>query len=212
MSNLVMVIIGAQFPSRDTFDQTAIEKIKSFVTASATTAPPTFWETTSVTDRRGAYNIAIIAYWPSCSAFESWKTDTGFETWWQSTDREKDGHGWYQEVLLPSIDRFETVFSNNQVPEGAANMRETISGEMGEHAYWGSMRDRFAAAQDDRLANIGVLQLQAEATDLPTAHIRTARDSECPARRTCASSARVKIGLPRSQPNGNCTSTPCTPS
>jgi len=104
-----------------------------------------------VTDKRGFYNIAIIAYWPSISNFETWKIDTGFEAWWTSTDREHDGHGWFQETLLPSVDRFETVFSNNEVPEGAANMREKISGEIGEHAYWGSMRDRFAAAQDDRL-------------------------------------------------------------
>ncbi|KAF9694276.1 hypothetical protein EKO04_007865 [Ascochyta lentis] len=53
--------------------------------------------------------------------------------------------------MLPSVDRFKTVFSNSEVPEGAANMREKISGEMGEHAYWGSMRDRLAAAQDDEL-------------------------------------------------------------
>lgn len=146
-----MAIIGAQYPSKDAFDHTGIEKIKSFATESASTTLPAFWETTSVTDKHGSYNIAVIAYWPSESTFESWKSESGFENWWHSGDRETDGHGWYQEVLLPSVDRFETVFSNNEVPEGAANMREKISGEMGEHAYWGSMRDRFAAAQDDRL-------------------------------------------------------------
>ncbi|KAF3052840.1 hypothetical protein E8E11_009039 [Didymella keratinophila] len=149
MSHLVMATIGAQYPSHDDFTSIATEKIKSFVTSSSSAS--SFWETVSVTDKRGFYNIAIIAYWPSVSDFETRKTESGFGSWWSSTDREHDGHGWFQETLLPSVDRFETVFSNNEVPEGAANMREKISGEISEHAYWGSMRDRFAAAQDDRL-------------------------------------------------------------
>ncbi|KAH6612047.1 heme-containing dehydratase protein [Boeremia exigua] len=151
MSNLVMAIIGAQYSSKTKFDDTGIAKIRSFVTMSACATLPSFWESTSVTDKRGSYNIAIIAYWPTSSTFQSWKSDSGFDTWWQSNEREKDGHGWFQEVLFPSVDRFETVFSNNEIPEGAANMREKISGEIGEHGYWGSMRDRLPAAQDDRL-------------------------------------------------------------
>lgn len=146
-----MAIIGAQYPSKDVFDDTGIAKIKSFVITSSEASRPSFWETTSVTDKRGCYNIAVIAYWPSTRAYDTWKSETGYHTWWQSPNRESDGHGWFQEVLLPSVDRFETVFSNNEVPEGAANMREKISGEMEEHAYWGSMRDRLAAAQDDEL-------------------------------------------------------------
>lgn len=144
-----MAIIGAQFSNKDVFTPTAIASIRSFITSAS--SPPSHWETTSVIDKRGFYNISIIAYWPSSSAFEAWKFDSGFESWWKSSDRENDKHGWFQEILLPTVDRFETVFSNNEIPEGAANMREAISGEMGEHAYWGSMRDRLAAAQDDRL-------------------------------------------------------------
>lgn len=151
MSNLVMAIIGAQYPSGKTFDGAGIEKIKSFITTPPEAIRPSFWEVTSMTDKHGHYNIAIIAYWPSITLFHSWKTDSAFEEWWQSSDRESDKHGWFQEVLLPSVDRFETVFSNNEIPEGAANMRKEISGEMAEHAYWGSMRDRLAAAQNDRL-------------------------------------------------------------
>ena len=33
------------------------------------------------------------------------------------------------------MDCFETVFLKNEVPEGTANMREKISGEIGEHTY-----------------------------------------------------------------------------
>jgi hypothetical protein len=43
--------------------------------------------------------------------------------------------GWFKEVFSPSIDRFETIFSENTVPEGAAQMRESISGPVQEHVY-----------------------------------------------------------------------------
>jgi hypothetical protein len=151
MSNLVMASIGAQYPSKAAFTSSAVEKIKTFITTSSSPSLPSFWETTSVTDKRGFYNISFIAYWPSRTNFDSWKADSGFEAWWQNSDREADGHGWFLEVFMPPMDRFETVFSNSEVPEGAANMREAISGEIAEHGYWGSMRDRLPAAQDDLL-------------------------------------------------------------
>ena len=151
MPDLVMASIGAQYPSKDAFSSPAIEKLKTFMTTSSSSSLPSFWEIASVTDKRGFYNISVVAYWPSSTDFESWKADSGFEAWWQSTDREADGHGWFLEVFMPPMDRFETVFSNSEIPEGAANMREKISGEIGEHGYWGSMRDRLPAAQDDLL-------------------------------------------------------------
>lgn len=141
-----MAIIGAQYPSKDAFTSTSIGKIKSFMITCSSASAPSSWETASVIDKRESYNIAVIAYWPSPTIFKSWKANSGFDAWWQSTDRESDCHGWFIEVLQPSMDRFETVFSSNEVPEGAANMREKVSGEMGEHGYWGSMRDRLAAA------------------------------------------------------------------
>jgi hypothetical protein len=166
MSDLVMANIGAQYPSKAAFSSPAIEKIKTFMTTSSSPSIPSFWETTSVTDKGGFYNINIIAYWPSSTDFESWKADSGFGAWWQSTDREADGHGWFLEVFMPPMDRFETVFSNSDVPEGAANLREEISGEIAEHGYWGSMRDRLPAAQDDLLE--GTQPRDAASTPLDT--------------------------------------------
>ncbi|KAF9694223.1 hypothetical protein EKO04_007866 [Ascochyta lentis] len=88
MSDLVMAIIGAQYPSKSAEGGTGVSILKSFATSSPEAGRPSFWETTSVTDRCGYYNIAIIAYWPSNSAFNCWKADSGFENWWQSADRD----------------------------------------------------------------------------------------------------------------------------
>jgi hypothetical protein len=67
---------------------------------------------------------------------------------------EHEEHGWFLEVLSPTVDRFETVFADKQVPEGAAYMRERVSGELLKHGYWGSMRDRLAVTQDDDVAGV----------------------------------------------------------
>jgi hypothetical protein len=152
MDDLVMAIMGAQYISVASNDGTAILKLQDFVNEAPASKRPSFWEVASVVDKKGAYNIAVVAYWRSADLHKKWQQESGFDTWWQSSDREKDGHGWFQEVLRPTIDRFETVFSNPENPEGAANMQEKISGEMEEHAYWGSMRDRLAAAQDNELS------------------------------------------------------------
>ncbi|KAH7072497.1 heme-containing dehydratase protein [Paraphoma chrysanthemicola] len=151
-NDLVLAIIGVQIPTKAAFDPKSLATIKKFVTDAPVDIRASSWEVASVTDKHGAYNIAIFAYWPKTETQKKWGSESGFNTWWQSSDREHDGHGWFKEVFRPSIDRFETVFSNSEHPEGAANMQDKISGEIEQHAYWGSMRDRMAAAQDDELS------------------------------------------------------------
>jgi hypothetical protein len=127
------------------------KKIVSFVESPADeNHKPRYWEAASVTDNRGHFNKAAIAYWQTKADYESWSANSGFKAWWDSLQPEKEV-GWFLEVLLPSIDRFETIFSDNDKPEGAAYMREGISGPVKEHVYWGSMRDRLPVAQVDEL-------------------------------------------------------------
>jgi hypothetical protein len=151
MEDLVMAVIGAQYTSSASDNGTGLSTLKKFISDAPEATRPSFWEPASVIDKRGASNKAVLAYWPGIKEYKRWETASGFKTWWQSSDREGEGHGWFLEILFPTVDRFETVFSNNAHPEGAANMQEKISGEMEEHAYWGSVRDRLAAAQDDVL-------------------------------------------------------------
>ncbi|KAF2847062.1 aldoxime dehydratase [Plenodomus tracheiphilus IPT5] len=151
MNNLVMATIGVQYTDVTKDDGKGIATIKDLIATAPAAARPSFWEVVSVTDKRGAYNIAVLAYWPGTEVHQRWEIESGFKSWWENPDRETEGHGWFQEILRPTVERFETVFSNPENPEGAANMQERISGEMEEHAYWGSMRDRMAAAQDDEL-------------------------------------------------------------
>lgn len=126
---------------------------------------PSFCELISVTDSNGAYNIAVIAYWPSKQSYTTWTAASGFRKWWEGLHPEDERHGWFLEVFFPSIDRFETVFSDDEVPEGAAHMRESVSGPMKEHVYWGSMRDRLPASQTDALVGEKKAQMSTKKDD-----------------------------------------------
>ncbi|KLJ10961.1 hypothetical protein EMPG_09792 [Blastomyces silverae] len=154
--DLAMAVIGAQYATPADEDGSAMSTLSGFINNStAAEKKPSFWELASVTDNQGAYNIAVLAYWPDKGAYTEWATTSGFQSWWDALDPEAQRHGWFLEVFFPTIDRFETVFSDNEVPEGAAHMRQTVSGPLREHVYWGSMRDRLPIAQTDELVGEG---------------------------------------------------------
>lgn len=152
-TDLVMAIIGTQYKSAAEFESRskvddAPSKITSFLTSDK--SPPSFSEWASVTDNQGFYNLVAFAYWPSKEHHDTWAAGSGFQSWWEDLQPEHFGHGLFLEVFFPSMDRFETIF-NTPTPEGSAHMRESFSGEVQQHAYWGSMRDRLPAAQTDDL-------------------------------------------------------------
>ncbi|KAI1276336.1 hem-containing dehydratase protein [Xylaria sp. FL0933] len=153
VTDLVMAVLGTQFPSRCDETQVAIAKLSSFLESknADTSLRPSFYEFASVTDASNYYNETILAYWPSTAAYKQWAAESGFQQWWDSLDPEQESHGWFIEVFFPTIDRVETVFTSNEVAEGAAHMKESFSAAITEHGYWGSMRDRLPASQTDRL-------------------------------------------------------------
>ncbi|KAB2570354.1 Phenylacetaldoxime dehydratase [Lasiodiplodia theobromae] len=135
---------------------------------------PSAFDLISFRDAAGHHNVGVIAYWPGGRAvFERWAEASGFEAWWRglddassppsplsptssSSEGAKEGKendvGWFREVFFPTLDRYETVFSNQEAgEEGAARMRAGMSGPVREHVYWGSMRDRMPASQVDGL-------------------------------------------------------------
>jgi len=150
-----MAVVGAQFANRaDADNSPALSTLAKFLSSSSSTddtVRPFFSELAAVADSRGFYNVTFLAYWPSRAAYEDWATKSGFQKWWDDLDPQAQPHGWFREVFFPTLDRFETVFSSAEIPEGAAYMRQTVSGPVQEHVYWGSMRDRLPAAQTDNL-------------------------------------------------------------
>ena len=97
-------------------------------------ASPASQEWAANIDNRGFYNVGSIAYWGSRSAYNDWAAKSGLEAWWEGLDAEHETHGWFLELLFPPMDHVEPVFSNDQVPEGAACMRTGVTGPVREHA------------------------------------------------------------------------------
>ncbi|WP_407316102.1 phenylacetaldoxime dehydratase family protein [Pseudomonas sp. nanlin1] len=113
---------------------------------------PGHWDAACCTDAAGYHNTVAIAYWADIQAFERWREGSGFNRWWQDSARETGPLGWFIEVVCPTADRFETVFSSAQVTEGIGHLASHLSAPIVEHGYWGSARDRLAIAQREELA------------------------------------------------------------
>ncbi|KAK3047111.1 hypothetical protein LTR09_011443 [Extremus antarcticus] len=175
LKDLVMAVIGVQHPDGSNGLSNEFEKIRSFVENPTVQCSPRHWEAASVVDSSGYFNEVAIVYWRSRREFEEWRSESGFDEWWKGLEVE-ESHGWFLEVFLPSIDRFETVFSDNVVTEGAGHMQESISGPIQQHVYWGSMRDRLPASQTDHLTGEktpeGVHDTNSSLADTRTRRIR----------------------------------------
>jgi len=63
-------------------------------------------------------------------------------------------------VLQPKIESFETLATSATRHEGVLRLCSHISGEVQEHAYWGSARDRIPSAQTDPLAPSGKVEFE----------------------------------------------------
>jgi hypothetical protein len=147
---LVMAVIGLQKKTEVSYSDEDRKKLISFMSQRVGEVTPQHWDLAAVVDKEGYRNIAAIAYWKSVSEHNTWIDKSGFGDFWK--DLQPAGEiGWFMEVFSPSMDRLETVFSDNNVPEGIAHMRESVSGPLQEHVYWGSMRDRLPASQTDAL-------------------------------------------------------------
>lgn len=113
---------------------------------------PAYWDAAQCVDAQGFHTCIAIAYWADVTAFEQWRQGSGFAQWWQDPARETGPRGWFLEIVSPTAERFETVFSAEDVPEGIGHLASHMSEPILEHGYWGSARDRLPIAQSQTLA------------------------------------------------------------
>ena len=115
-------------------------------------AGPDNVERSAFVDRAGARNLVSTAYWMSPARYRQWRQASGYEAWWLAPERATGPSGHFEEVLSVPTDRFETLFSTENLV-GAAGTGQKIRGPIREHNYWGAMRDRIPAAFDNGLAS-----------------------------------------------------------
>ena len=114
---------------------------------------PGHWDRAGYIDEVGYRNVVSVAYWDDRKAFGEWFP--GARERWTGAGQSWSEAGTFIEVLSPSVNNYETLFSSLGRPEGVATLAESLSGDVMEHAYWGGMRDRIPNSQTSEMSPSG---------------------------------------------------------
>lgn len=109
---------------------------------------PAHHEWASYGDAGGRRNIVVLCYWLDAAAHDRWWLHPEVGGWWGDHAREQEDAGYWREMNVVAPGRFETLFSSPN-PAGLAVAGTGFIGEVNEHGYWGSMRDRLPASGHD---------------------------------------------------------------
>src|SRR5260370_29544283 len=126
---------------------------------------PTHWDRAQYIDEAGFTNVVTVAYWDDRAKFDGWFPIA--REGWTGEARTADGVGTFIEVLYPSVEGYETLFSSLGRPEGVAVLADGMSGEVQEHAYWGGMRDRIPKSQTSEMAPSGAARALRDGSRIP---------------------------------------------
>jgi aldoxime dehydratase len=155
VQSVAMAYLGVQ--SAGPTPESALEPVRRELSAEH---GPQYWEPARYVDPRGFTNWIAIAYWTDASEYEHWIQRPAWSAWWSSVARSSEGCGYFLEALTPRVEHFETLYSSAQHAEGIGRLGTHMSGEVQEHAYWGSARERIPIAQTDRLLPSGRLTIE----------------------------------------------------
>jgi aldoxime dehydratase len=151
VERVVMAYFGAQ--TRDASSKAVGEALAWITSCLESADGPTHWDRARYIDETGFINVVTVAYWDDRAKFDSWFPAA--RDGWTGDKRAVDSIGTFIEVLYPSVEGYETLFSSLGRPEGIAVLADSMSGEIQEHAYWGGMRDRIPKSQTSEMAPTG---------------------------------------------------------
>lgn len=155
---LVMALLGVQ-ASGDGAERAACSGLRQIIASLQANDGPVHHDLTHYVDECGYVNMIAIAYWPDRAAYERWANQLEIDAWWRAPERLTDGLGWFREIMFPTEERYETLFSSPDRLEGGGVAQGHVSGEIVEHGYWGSMRDRLPLSQADAMPPSGALTI-----------------------------------------------------
>jgi aldoxime dehydratase len=158
VSRVVMGYFGVQYRG-DAEPPAATRALQRIAAAFEAAHAPGHWDRARHVDEAGHANVVSIGYWDDPAAFDAWFD--GFGARWTTRELAAEGIGTFTEVLRPSVERFETLFSSD-LPEGVACVAAGLSGVVQEHAYWGGARDRIPLSQTSELAPAGAPRVEAD--------------------------------------------------
>jgi aldoxime dehydratase len=151
VESVVMAYFGLQYVGGPPQDAEAALQwiIKKFAIEDG----PAYWDRSKGVDSAGFTNIVFAAYWHDRLSFDRWFPS--IRDIWTGEGGKDCEFGKFIEVLTPSAQGYETLFSSPHHAEGVAHLATSMSGEVLEHTYWGSMRDRIALSQSDDMQAAG---------------------------------------------------------
>jgi aldoxime dehydratase len=155
VERVVMAYFGLQ--TRDAPDANAERAMASLVSRFEAAGGPAHWDRARYVDEAGFINVVTVAYWDDRAKFDTWFAAA--RDGWTGAQRAGGGFGTFIEVLCPSVEGYETLFSSLGRAEGVAVLADSMSGEVQEHAYWGGMRDRIPLSQTSEMAPAGAARV-----------------------------------------------------
>jgi aldoxime dehydratase len=151
VERVVMAYFGLQY--RGKAPPSAAEALDWIAETFAAAGGPKHWDRAEYVDEAGYLNVVSVAYWDDQQTFDAWFSPA--REGWTGAKNGFPGIGVFIEMLSPSVNDYETLFSSLGRLEGVAVLADSLSGEVMEHAYWGGMRDRIPKSQTDDMAPAG---------------------------------------------------------
>lgn len=157
LQQVVMAYLGIQF--REEQREAALKAMRDIVGSFGLADGPQQHDLTHHTDNQGYENFIVVGYWRDPAAHCRWLRSPEVDGWWSSEDRLGEGLGYFREIIAPRAEQFETLYGFRDDLPGVGGVMDGISGDIEEHGYWGSMRDRFPVSQTDWMRPSGELQI-----------------------------------------------------
>lgn len=159
LTQVVMAYLGVQF--HEEHRQKAILAMQHMVDSFSLDYGPDHHDMTFHVDNQGFGNFIVVGYWRDPSAYCRWLRLPEIENWWSSDERLSEELGYFREIIAPRAEQFETLYAFKEKLPGVGALMNNLSGEIQEHGYWGSVRDRIPASQNDWLQPDGELRIMA---------------------------------------------------
>lgn len=157
LQQVVTAYLGIQF--REEQGEAALRAMRHIVASFDLADGPQNHDMTRHTDSQGYENFIIVGYWRDPAAHCRWLRSPEVDGWWSSDERLGEGLGYFREIVAPRAEQFETLYAFKEDLPGIGAVMDGISGEIEEHGYWGSMRDRLPVSQTDWMQPSGELQV-----------------------------------------------------
>ncbi|MBJ9976595.1 phenylacetaldoxime dehydratase family protein [Pseudomonas sp. S75] len=158
LQQVVMAYLGVQYLG-EARKPAALAALQRIVASFGLSDGPLHHDLTHHTDDSGHDNLIAVGYWRDPAAYCRWMRSSDVEQWWSADARLHEDLGYFREVVAPRAEQFETLYAFRERLPGVGAVMDASSGEIEEHGYWGSMRDRFPISQNDWMAPDGELRI-----------------------------------------------------